>query len=85
MWQAVIMTVTAEVTSAQLPELIKAMQAGNDVVLTQENEPVARLVLPAPAVPPRRLVYRTFPGEVLKPYFTNGEIADEMFGPDERP
>lgn len=83
------MTMTAEVSTAQLAALVKEVQAGHEVVLTTDNKPVARIVAATAETspsPPRRLVLRTFPNvKVLKPYFTNGEIADEMFGPDERP
>jgi prevent-host-death family protein len=77
------MTVTADVASAQLPDLLKEIQAGNEVVLTEKNEPVAR-ILPVPARAqksgtPRELILETFPDvKVLKPHFTHFEIAEEM-------
>jgi prevent-host-death family protein len=79
------MTVTAEVESAQLAELLKEVQAGNQVVLTEKNEPVA-IITPAPRQEPDRprpsiKDIPVFHGhKVLTPHFTNGEIADEMFG-----
>ena len=38
------MVVTTEVASGQLADLIKQVQAGNEVLLTQGEKPVARLV-----------------------------------------
>jgi prevent-host-death family protein len=38
------MIVTSEIGGGQLAELVKHVQAGNEVLLTQHNKPVARLV-----------------------------------------
>jgi antitoxin (DNA-binding transcriptional repressor) of toxin-antitoxin stability system len=37
-------TVTAEIVAGQLEELVKQVQAGNDVLL-QNNKPIAKLTL----------------------------------------
>ncbi len=48
------MRLTAEIGSTALPDLIKEVQAGNEVLLTQGNKPVAKLVpaLERVAAPP---------------------------------
>jgi prevent-host-death family protein len=38
------MKVTAEIAAGQLADLIKQVQAGDVVVFTQDNKPVAKLV-----------------------------------------
>jgi prevent-host-death family protein len=51
------MIVTAEIGAGELADLIKQMQAGDEVLLTQGNKPVAKLVsaLEKTASPPGRL------------------------------
>jgi antitoxin (DNA-binding transcriptional repressor) of toxin-antitoxin stability system len=79
------MTVTAEVASAQLPELLKEIRAGNEVVLTEKNEPVA-ILSRAPRQersghrPSVKDIHVFHDVKVLTPTFTNAEIAEEMFG-----
>ena len=75
------MTMTAEVRAEQLAELVKQVQAGNEVLLTQGSKPVAKLVAaPAPPVGPSPLNFRSFKGHrVLTPQIAQGELADEMF------
>jgi prevent-host-death family protein len=76
------MTVTAEIAAAQLAELVKQVQAGNEVLLTQGSKPVARLVaaveteLPLPTP----LQVRSFKGHrVMAPVISQQDLADEMF------
>lgn len=77
------MTVTTEIGTRPLADLIKQVQAGNEVLLTQGNKPVAKLV---PAVEkavssgtPLRI--RSFKGHrVLTPVISQGELAEGMFG-----
>ena len=76
------MRMTAEIGSGQLAELVKQVQAGNEVLLTDGNKAVARL-LPAldeqvkPAAPFR---IRSFSGhKVLTPVITQADIAEDMF------
>ena len=78
------MTTTAEVneSAGQLAELLKQVQAGNEVLITQGNKPVAKLV-PAvekegmPGVPIR---VRSLKGhQVLTPVISQAELAEEMF------
>lgn len=76
------MTMTAEIGAGQLAELVKQVQAGNEVLLTQGNKPVAKLV---PAVdketaPHAALQIRSLTGHrVLTPVISQQELADEMF------
>ena len=75
---------TAEIGTAPLAELVKQVQAGNEVVLTQGNKPVAKLV---PAVengvaPHTALKIHSLKGHrVLTPVISQSELAEEMFIP----
>ncbi len=40
---------------ARLPELIHRLAPGDEVVITENDQPVARIVPPLPAPPPRKL------------------------------
>ena len=77
------MIVTAEIGTGQLADLVKQVQAGDEVVLTQGDKPVARLV---PALgetfPPRvALPIRSLKGHrVLTPVISQADLAGEMFG-----
>jgi len=77
------MTVTEEVKAGQLAELLKQVQAGHEVLLTQGHKPVAKLV---PTVSERTssgspLKIRSFKGhKVLTPNISQSDIADDMFG-----
>jgi prevent-host-death family protein len=77
------MIVTAEVGTRQLADLIKQVQAGDEVLLTQGNKPVAKLVsaLEKAAAPRTTLQVHSFTGHrVLTPVISQVELADEMFG-----
>ena len=77
------MVLTEEIGTKLLADLIKQVQAGNEILLTQGNKPVAKLV---PAS--ERIALSDAPFEihslkghrVLTPNFTGAEIAEEMFG-----
>jgi antitoxin (DNA-binding transcriptional repressor) of toxin-antitoxin stability system len=77
------MIVTTEIGAGQLADLVKQVQAGNEVLLTQSNKPVARLVSASektvsPGVP---LQIRSLKGHrVLTPDISQGELAEDMFG-----
>jgi antitoxin (DNA-binding transcriptional repressor) of toxin-antitoxin stability system len=77
------MTMRTEVGDAQLADLVKQVQAGNDVLLTEGDKPVARLV-PAgqmEAGDGTALRIRSLKGHrVLTPDVSQGELAGEMFG-----
>ena len=79
----VSMIVTTEIGAGQLADLVKQVQAGNEVLLTESNKPVAKLVSAsektiAPCVP---LQIRSLKGHrVLTPIISQGDLAEEMFG-----
>jgi len=78
------MTTTAEISerTGQLAELVKQVQAGNEVLLTEGNKPVARLV-PAlgQAAAGAALQIRSLKGHrVLTPMISQAELAEELFG-----
>jgi prevent-host-death family protein len=77
------MIVTAEIGTGQLADLIKQVQAGAEVLLTQGNKPVAKLVpaLEETDAPRAALPIRSLKGHrVLTPVISQAELADEMFG-----
>ena len=77
------MTVTAEIGAGDLAELVKQVQAGNEVLLTQSNQPVAKLVSASAKTifPGAPLQIRSLAGHrVLPPVISQGDLAEEMFG-----
>ena len=77
------MTVTTEVGVGQLAELVKQVQAGNEVLLTQSNKPVAKLVAASEKTvfPGAPLRIRSLKGHrILTPIISQGDLAEEMFG-----
>lgn len=76
------MTVTTEIGTAPLADLIKQVQAGNEVLLTQGNKPVAKLV-PAVEKTSNKVSPLDIPSitghQVLAPKISQSEIADEIF------
>ena len=79
------MTKTAEVNevNGRLAELVKQVQAGNEVVLTERNKPVAKLVSASEKeiTPGTTLQIHSLKGHrVLTPNISQSELADEMFG-----
>ena len=76
------MTVRAEIGAAQLADLIKQVQAGNEVILTQGDRPVAKLVAaPADAASPRAVfqVHSLKGHRVLTPVISQQDLAEDMF------
>ncbi len=77
------MIVTTEIGTKQLADLIKQVQAGDEVLLTLGNKPVAKLV-PAERgaiAPATALHIRALKGHrVLTPPISQGDLAEEMFG-----
>ena len=51
------MTVTLEQASGKLPQLIKEVRSGEEVVITQDSQPVAKLV----SIPVSEIVDRPHP------------------------
>ena len=77
------MIVTAEIGTGQLADLIKQVQAGDEVVLTQGNKPVAKLVsaLEESTSPRAAVPIRSLEGHrVLTPVISQADLAEEMFG-----
>ncbi len=77
------MTVTAEIQPGQLADLLKQVQAGNEVVFTQGQKPVAKIIATTRVgnEETRWLEVKSLKGhKVLISDFTHAEIADEMFG-----
>lgn len=78
------MTPVAEVNdlAERLVELVKQVEAGHEVLLTQGDRPVAKLVPASEAKSGSRapLRIRSLKGHrVLTPVFSQAELAGEMF------
>jgi len=77
------MTTIMEVATAKLAEMVKQVRAGNDVLLTEGDKPVARLV-PAHetnAADGAALHIRALKGhQVLAAPVSQEQLAEEMFG-----
>ncbi len=74
--------VRAEIADSRLPELIRQVQAGDEILLTQDQEPVARLV---PAAPLSRTALpfsiRSFSGHrIISPEISQADLSEELFG-----
>jgi antitoxin (DNA-binding transcriptional repressor) of toxin-antitoxin stability system len=79
------MTMTADVGVGQFADLVKQVQAGNEVLLMQGSKPVAKLVpaIEKEAFPNTSLKIRSIKGHrVLTPVIRQEELADEMFSPE---
>lgn len=81
------MTTTAEINeyNGRLAELVKRVQSGNEVLLTEGHLPVAKLVSASAneIVAGTAFQVRSLKGHrVLTPVISQSELADEMF---ERP
>jgi antitoxin (DNA-binding transcriptional repressor) of toxin-antitoxin stability system len=76
------MVVTTEIGTGQLAELVKQVQDGNEVLLTQGDKLVARLI-PARADKAGNgaaLRVRSLTGHrVLTPIISQAELADDIF------
>ena len=77
------MTVRAEIGTMELTELIKKVQAGNEVLLTQGNQPVAKIVSASEngIASGSALNIRSIKGHrVLTPIISQEDLAEELFG-----
>jgi prevent-host-death family protein len=79
------MTTTAEVNefTGKLAELVKQVQAGNEVLLTQGRKPVAKIVSTSEKeiASGTTLQIHSLKGHrVLTPAIAQSELAEEMFG-----
>ena len=78
-------TVRAEIGTRQLADLIRQVQAGDEVLLTQGNKPVAKIVAAAEneTSSGTALNIRSIKGHrILTPIISQEELATEMFGPE---
>jgi antitoxin (DNA-binding transcriptional repressor) of toxin-antitoxin stability system len=76
------MTVRADIGTSQLTDLVKQVQAGNEVLLTQGDKPVAKIILAVEkdVVEDADFQIRSFKGHrVLTPVISQSELAEEMF------
>jgi prevent-host-death family protein len=78
------MTKTAEINefSGRLAELVEQVQAGDEVVLTQGNKPVAKIVSATEEKTSSgaTIEIHSLKGHrVLTPAISQSELADEMF------
>jgi antitoxin (DNA-binding transcriptional repressor) of toxin-antitoxin stability system len=73
---------TAELSASQLADLVRKVQAGNEVIVMDKNQAVAKLV---PANNGSKTVARSFKmrtfadRKVLTPSVSQQELAEEMF------
>ena len=80
--QCVCVRVTREIGSAPLSDLIKQVQAGNEIILTEDKKPVARLVPAVECLESKSspLQIPSITGHrVMIPNVSQGELADELF------
>lgn len=80
------MTTTADVNefSGTLAELVKEVQAGNEVLLTQGRKPVAKIISASEkeiTAGGKLLIHSLKGHRVLTPNISTAEIMDEMFRP----
>ena len=76
------MIVTEEIGTKQLADLIRQVQAGDEILLTQDAKPVAKLVsaLEKPGFSRPTLPIRSIKGHrVLTPVISQAELAEELF------
>ena len=82
------MTKTAEVNefTGRLAELVKQVQAGNEVVLTQSHKPVAKIIstsengITSGITSGETIQIHSLKGHrVLTPAVSQSQLADEMF------
>ena len=76
------MVVSTEIEKGNLAELVKQVQAGNEVLLTQGDKPVARLIsaLEPEAGNNPAFHVRSIPGHrVVTPVILQEELAGEFF------
>jgi antitoxin (DNA-binding transcriptional repressor) of toxin-antitoxin stability system len=78
------MTMITEIAEARLTDLVKQVRAGNEVLLTEGDIPVARLVPARDMVTGQSGALRihSYKGHrVLTPDVHQAELAEEMFAP----
>jgi prevent-host-death family protein len=78
-----VVTTEIEKASRELADLVKQVQAGNEVLVTQGDKPVARLVSATQKEMKTDIPFRvrSLPGHrVLTGVISQEELAEEMFG-----
>ena len=71
-------TVSIQEAAQQLPELLTIVQHGEEVVIAQEDRPVAKLVsIPAPVGKPRR--FGGYEGKIRMSEDFDAPLADEFW------
>jgi prevent-host-death family protein len=60
----------------KLPELVESAAAGEEIVITRDDQPVARLV--GSARPTLRDIQPSSVGAVMRPPSTDDDLLDEM-------
>jgi antitoxin (DNA-binding transcriptional repressor) of toxin-antitoxin stability system len=78
------MSLVADVNDlpARLDEVLKSVRSGNEVVVVDEDQMVAKIIpFNGPIThPPKTLKFTTFPDvQVRTPVIHKSEIADELF------
>ncbi len=68
--------VTIQEAQAELPDLIRRMMAGEEVVITENNRPVAKLVAAPPERPAKPRQLGTMRGTVLSMEYFDDPLAD---------
>jgi prevent-host-death family protein len=70
---------TVRVIDAQrdLPELIDSAADGEEIIITRDDRPVAKLIRSAPSVSLRD-IKPTSVGAILRPLSTDDDLLDEM-------
>jgi len=77
------MVVLKDIGTGPIADLVKQVQAGNEILLTQGDKPVAKIVSASEKEIPSgtAMNIRSLKGhQVLTPVISQGELADEMFG-----
>ena len=77
------MTMTAELSASRLADLVREVQAGNEVVVMDNNRAVAKLVPANNGSRPESKLFRmrSFADrKILTPTISHGDLAEEMFG-----
>ena len=72
---------TIRITEAQsrLPELVDSLAREGDIVITRDEQPVARLTTPTPQ-PSLREIEPVSVGAVLRPPVASDDLLEEMIG-----
>jgi antitoxin (DNA-binding transcriptional repressor) of toxin-antitoxin stability system len=76
------MTIVAEIKPGELADLVQKVLAGDEILFTQGQRPVAKLIQASEEAktPRSNFTIRSISGhQVLTPNISQEELADEMF------